>query len=152
MSAPTFHFLDPLNQIHAADLDSLLGRFVLDRWHPTVQAYEPSDPSAIITREYLSEDLEFGNAELYITAISQLSAQAAARKARLASGARSQEGDVHLSSLQVVKRGVKHAPSAFNSLMADEEVAGKVRQMMRTAKTHQVWVITASFVRSGCPY
>ncbi|KAH8703571.1 hypothetical protein BGW36DRAFT_423126 [Talaromyces proteolyticus] len=143
MSAPTFHFLDPLNQIHGAELDSLLGRFVLDRWHPTVQANEPPDPSIIITPEFLSEDLEFGNAEMYITTISHLSAQAAARKALSANGARTQEGDVHLSSVQVMRRGVRHAPSAFNALMADEHVVNRVRRMMRTAGTHQVWMITA---------
>ncbi|KFZ18763.1 hypothetical protein V501_01010 [Pseudogymnoascus sp. VKM F-4519 (FW-2642)] len=143
MSAPTFHFLDPLNQIHGAELDSLLGRFVLDRWHPTVQAYEPPDTSIIITPKFLSEDLEFGNAEMYITTISHLSAQAAARKALSARGARTQEGDVHLSSVEVMKRGVRHAPSAFNALMADEDVVSRVRRMMCTARTHQVWMITA---------
>jgi hypothetical protein len=55
MSAATFHFLDPFNQIHGAELDSLPGRFVLDRWHPTVQAYEPPNPPIIITPEFLSE-------------------------------------------------------------------------------------------------
>lgn len=94
MAAPTFHFLDPLNQIHGAELNSLLGRFVLDRWHPTVQAYEPPNPSNIITPEFLSKDLEFGNAEMHITTISHLSVQAAARKALSASGGRTQEGDV----------------------------------------------------------
>jgi hypothetical protein len=108
-----------------------------------MQAYEPPNPSIIITPEFLSEDLEFGNAEMYITTISHLSVQAAARKALSASSARTQEGDVHLSSVKVMKRGVKNAPSTFNALMADEDVANRVRQMMRTARTHQVWMITA---------
>lgn len=143
MSAPTFHFLEPLDQIHGRELNSLVGRFVVDRWHPTVQAYEPPDPSFIITAEFFGEDLEFGNAEMYISTISNLSAKAAARNSLSASGARAQEGDVQLSSITVMKRGVKHAPSAFNALMADTDVVARVWRMMRTAKTHQVWMVTA---------
>lgn len=103
-----------------------------------MQAYEPPNPSIIITPEFLSEDLEFGNAEMYITTISHLSAQAATRKAFSASGARTQEGDVHLSSVKVMKRGVRNALSAFNALMADEDIVNRVRRIIRTTRTHQV--------------
>ncbi|KAJ5918292.1 hypothetical protein N7454_010667 [Penicillium verhagenii] len=141
MSLPTFHFLDPLNQISGPEADSLLGRFVLDRWN-LLEGYEPKDPTKIITPEFISEDLDFGNVEMFITTVSHTSANAAARKALTIGGSRTSAGGVALSSDQITKRGIKNARSAFEALTTNADIMTGVQNMMRNAGVHRIWMIT----------
>jgi hypothetical protein len=152
MAAPNFHFLDPLQQIPGAELDTLLGRFVLDRWNPTVAGFQPRDPSRIITPDFLQTDLEFANAELYIAAVQKSSTSvAAAKKALAVRRAAEHEGDVVLSAVKVIRKSLRSAPDAFNPLMADADVKQSVLEMMRGAspRARRVWMVTAVLYTDG---
>jgi hypothetical protein len=142
MSKPSFYYLEPLNQPPGSEINKLLGRFVLDRWSPRVQGYEPKDPSRIITEEFIGEDLQFDNAEMYISSVSHASTSAGVRKALKIGGSHTSEGDVVLRSAQVTKRGVKNARLAFDALMDDKDVVASVKRLMRDSRTHTVWMIT----------
>ncbi|KAJ5971322.1 uncharacterized protein N7479_001240 [Penicillium vulpinum] len=143
MSKPSFYYLEPLNQPPSSEINNLLGRFVLDRWNPGVQGYEPEDPSRIITEEFRSEDLHFENAEMCITSVSHASTNAGVRRALMIGGSHTSEGDVVLRSARVTKRGIRNARSAFDALMDDRDVVDSVKRLMRDSGMHTVWMITA---------
>lgn len=143
MSKPSFYYLEPLNQLASSDSNNLLGRFVLDRWNPGVQGYEPQDPSRIVTADFRSEDLHFNNAEMCISAVSHASTNAGIRRALMLGGSQTSEGDVVLRSAKVTKRGIKNARSTFDALMDDRDVMASVKRLMRDSRAHTVWMITA---------
>jgi hypothetical protein len=143
MSKPSFYYLEPLNQPPGSEIKNLLGRFVLDRWNPSVQGYEPENPSRIITEEFIAEDLQFENAEMYITSVSHASTSGGVRRVLMVGNSQRSEGDVVLRSAQVTKRGIKSARSTFDALMNDKEVVASVKKLMRDSHTHTVWMITA---------
>ncbi|CEJ60997.1 hypothetical protein PMG11_09547 [Penicillium brasilianum] len=142
MSVPSFHYLEPLNQLPGSEINTLLGRFVLDRWNPGVQGFEPEDPSRVITEEYISEDIHFENAEMRIASISHKSAQASLSRAVMLGNSHNGEGDVVLRSAKVIKRAIKDARVAFTALLNDLEVSEGVKKMMRSSRKHTVWMIT----------
>ncbi|KAJ5632852.1 hypothetical protein N7490_009191 [Penicillium lividum] len=86
--------------------------------------------------------MDFENVDMFITAISNSSAKTAARKALTVGASHKHEGGILLSSSRVTKRGLKHAPAAFDILSSDSEVMGRVQQMMRGARARRVWMIT----------
>jgi hypothetical protein len=142
MSVPSFHYLEPLNQLPGSEINALLGRFVLDRWNPGVQGFEPKDPSRVIGEEYISEDIHFENAEMRIASISHKSAQANLSRAVMLGSSHNGEGDVVLRSAKVTKRAIKDARVAFAALLNDPEVSEGVKRMMRGSGKHTVWIIT----------
>lgn len=142
MSVPSFHYLEPLNQLPGSEINTLLGRFVLDRWNPGVQGFEPEDPSRVITEEYVSEDLHFENTEMRIASISQKSAHAGTSRAVMLGGSHKAEGDVVLRSARVTKRAIRDARVAFAALLNDPKISEGVKEMMRGSQRHTVWMIT----------
>lgn len=96
MSVPTFRFLNPFSQISGAQINKLLGTY-------GILCCRATNPSRIVTPNFISGGLNFDNAEMYISTISHASAKAAAQKALMAGRSRTVEGGVALSGSQVSK-------------------------------------------------